>query len=276
MTVEGSETTPVAEAAAETVESDGQVEAPATDEAVEEAPSGESSQDEPREYEAPVDIDSLPAELQEHAKSLEKQFKAEFSRKSAALAEERSLKGFELYKALEDPEHQEAAFEQLAEALGYRLSGDEAEDGEGEEDVSSDEAEGELEEPEVRDPRVDDLLEERKAEQRERQRKAIKSHIDTHLDTYRESLGLEELPGAIADEITTRALAMTPGADGLPRVGAAIEAFEAAKDAAIELYLESKRAETPVVDGETAVEQLDTSTEAGRLRAADAVAARHV
>jgi hypothetical protein len=272
-------TTPAPAAEPAVAEPDqGQVAEPtAADEAgVEESAGAEPTEDEPG-YQAPIDIDSLPEDQQEFARSLEKRFKAEYSRKTAALAEQGSLKGFDLYKALEDPQTQEHAFEQLAKALGYTLTGDEEVEARVPEEAPDAEPEaGAAEDSPIRDPRVDDLLEERRAEARERQRSAIKSHIDSNLETYAESLGLDELPGAIADEIRTRALAMTPGQDGLPRVGAAIEAFEAAKEAAIELYLESKRAETPDVDGEAAVEQLDTSTEAGRLRAAEAVAARHV
>lgn len=134
--------------------------------------------------------------------------------------------GYKLVEALQNPDTQEQAFQQIADELGY----------------SVEELEDELEDLEnespAQDPRVDQLIAEREAEQQERYLDELETWVDGEIDKLAKAGGID----LTDDEKDLVFSALTPGNAGDPDVESAFKKVTGLRDAAVASYRKSKKA----------------------------------
>jgi hypothetical protein len=161
------------------------------------------------------------------------------------------------------------AINELAERYGF------IPDGDGDEPVElTPEQEALREQQEA----IAELKRAEEARTSEAQQARVRDHVFSAIDDYAEAQGLEadeELPEPITRAILAATLSVPQGQDGMPDVAAGIQLWRDAEQAAIERYVASKSGGTPDLGGSSGVEDIDTTTREGRLKAANAVAARH-
>jgi hypothetical protein len=221
-----------------------------------------------------IDLETVPEPVREQVSDYQKQIQADYTRKRQAEAERlrtvesEAAEARALMDRLNDESQALDVINELAERYGL---------------VPNDEIDHEDLTPEQETLReqqeaIAELRKAEEARQSEAQQHQIRDHVFSAIDDYAESLGLsadEDLPEPITRAILAATLAAPQGQDGLPDVAAGIQTWRDAEQAAIERYVASKSAGSPDLSGSSGVEDIDTSTREGRLRAANAVAARH-
>ncbi len=147
--------------------------------------------------------------------------------------------GYSLIEALQDETTQEQTFRDIADQLGYTV------------EELEDELE-ETEQQELRDPRVDQILEERDGERREAYLDGLESHVESRIDELAEEAGLE-----LDDEETDLIFAaLTPGDDG-PDVDGAFKRVTGIRTKGANSVFASKRKAPQVQSGSSASHQPD-------------------
>ena len=230
-----------------------------------EAPSTQPAPDADDSFASPLSIDELDEPLREPARRIEAQFKSAYTRARQADREE-TAEMREFWERLNDEERSEEAINELAAKFGF-------EPVEGDGDQPDTPAEGKPDGEALRDPRVDEILERQRQEEAAKAEQVVRSHISDGLMAYEEKIG-RELSEDESDAIVLQSLA-SRREDGLPDVDAAIARFEAIGARVVDAYVQSKSSGGPDVSGSSGTDKVDLSTQAARLKAAEAVAARH-
>lgn len=221
----------------------------------------------------------VPEDVRPHAERLQKQMQAALSRARAEDAEkvQRAERALELVDALNDPDNARSTLQELASRLGMTVA--EAEQAVAEATGEEGAEESDLEK-QVRELREAEEQRQTQAEKEANARRAAlaKEHVEDALDDLADARGVDELDPN-EEELVTLASVARRGADGLPDAKRAVELVEAIRAAAVDEYLKAKRKDAgdpaPAVAGSTGTGQHDTSTERGRLDAANKIAARH-
>ena len=211
-----------------------------------------------REATAPETTDTAEETAQEidYAKRYN-DLRPEYDRTTAELKEAKQAQ--QVIAALQSDDPQERAW--AADILGLEL--------EDEGDTPDEEGEDQF-----RDPRVDQILEEKQREQHEKQIAELEDHIDTTMESLAKAdkTPLEE---SEKEWIFARTLSLPPDEQGRPPVEKAYKEYRAVQDTWIKRYRESKRdAPTPPVPGQSGSTQVDLSDRKSRLARANEVAQR--
>jgi hypothetical protein len=244
-------------------------------------------------------LEDVPEEYREHVARYVKQVQGDYTRKTTSLAEQRREVEAEAarvadirqtFDKLESEETRDEGIRELVSKYGYTFEEAEAEAEAADETADTEGI------AEVRDPRVDQLLAERAAQQQQEQAEAqaiaeqekadtIMDHVDSSLQTYCENEGLVDDEGNLTlrpgqrRQIIAIAAALPRLEGDLPDMETAIAEYEAERSADLQAYLASKRSTVPDVSGSTGTESFDPRDPKQRLAAANRIAeaalARH-
>jgi hypothetical protein len=221
--------------------------------------------------EAPFKLEDAPEDVREYLQRMDRQYKAEFTRKTQELGRERSefeqerdrvKEALDLQARLSGDE--DTALEtlnELAERLGFEPNGQD--DQQARQPDPTDELRQRLE-----------RIEAGKAEEQlGNQRQLIRDHVEDAID---EMVGDGPKLGDVEREVIIGTAFALPAKGGLPDMEGAIVRFEALEAAAVERYLKSKGGSSIELPGGSGVEEFDTSTDAGRLAMANQIAERRL
>ncbi len=231
-------------------------------------------------------LEDVPDEYRDHVQKAYDQFRGDYSRKTAELAEQRKSLGglaerreeaenaLAFIRALNNEEQRETALKQLIAHVGedtvLDLLGIDLEDNGDDDDTAP------------ADKRVDELWEREQAREAEaaeaaeaERLKELESSIDEQIDRIAKDRKIELNDKARA-VLWSRVLDIPPNDDG-PQVQQAFDDVFGLRDEWIKSYRDSKRDPGQVpVSGSSASPSTDLSDEKGRLAAALAVANRHL
>jgi len=231
----------------------------------EEAGTSEGSEDEVDAF-TDVDLESLS----EEERGRYEQMQADYTRKTQALAEQRteleSVQSFVTDLVADEPSEEQAAmqeqvFRALAERLGYELEGDD--------EATGDDAEEGDDEPEFRDPRVDALLAEREAEaeaKRAEQYEARLDEVETEIEDGLKGLAKKDGVDLTDDELGLlfdATLALPPVDGDKPDIAGAYKRLTTVLNVNKKRWIDSKKAD-PAPGGDAGAEKPDLSTPEGR------------
>lgn len=184
----------------------------------------------------------------------------EFDRTKAELKQASQYQ--QVVEALQSDDPQERAW--AADILGLEFDGEEDDDGP---DDEGDE--------EFRDPRVDQLLQEKQEQEREQYLASLEQSIDSQIDALDKEHKVD-LDDDEKEVIFAVALSLPPGEDGQPDVKTAFTKFTGIADNRIKKYRESKKGapSPPAAGGSPGSSQVDLSDRRSRLDYANQVAER--
>lgn len=227
------------------------------------APSPGEETSAPEFFNENFDPTSLPDELQ----PAYKQMQGAFTKKTQEIAEQRkaaeSAQAF--FTALNDPEQRSDAIRWLAENYGeeavYEALGL---------DVSEDEEPEDNTDDRFRDPRVDELLQEREQQKQAAQQEAQLAHIEKLVDAQfaevAKAAGYEldedEQQAILADAISS----FPPGPDGAPQVKAAFERHQRIWEKRQKKWIESKQGHNPAPTGQPGQPKFDIRDRDERIK----------
>ena len=243
------------------------IDAPAVDSGTSE-PTPEAALD------APFSLEDVDESYRSDVERYAKQLQGAYTRKTQSLADERAelkqlktLQG-ELYS--DDPEKRDAALSTLLDDLGYEIDGNEAPEGDYEEYVDP------VDELKARIDRMETEKVTQQAEQQELD--AVEAQVtfaEQSLTAYEQKTPLTETARLA---IVTYAGSLPRQENGLPDMESAIALWESDRAEAVEGYLKTKRNAEPAPDlsGSTGTDQVNLSSRANRLQAAEAAAERAI
>lgn len=270
-----------------------------------EAPAAAPAEAGDQGFDAPFNINDVPAEYREHVERYQKQLQGAFTQKTQELSTERSQLGewVERLQILngDDREAKIALYNELLDPLGFELPSGEADEefDDGTQPPAGDaELVGEAPEGSQLPPELTEALEflmgrelQRAAQERTQQEDTARENLTTHvegaLEKFGQGRGYEagedgkpQIPGHVRDAILSRAIALPKGADGMPDMTSAIAAYEAWEAAAVQEYVNRKGGATPAVPDASGVtgqtQQFDLSTDEGRRQKALSIVGRHL
>lgn len=101
--------------------------------------------------------------------------------------------------------------------------------------------------------------------------RVVKQHVDDGIKSYGDDVSED------TRELLTFTALSNRGEGGLPDIERAVELVQAHDAAVIDRFIKSKQGEdAPDLSGGSGIAVEDTSTEAGRLKAAERIAAKHL
>jgi len=223
------------------------------------APSPATEGDGPDE-DNPFRLEDVPEEAREHVERLQRQMQSTLSRARARDKEkvQAAEDALALVDALNDDETAADTLRDLASRLNMTVA------------EAREMVEGEQHDDGLKKDVEELKSREDKRLQDERVR-VVKQHVEEGIERYGDDISDD------TRELLTFTALSNRGEGGLPDIERAVELVQAHDAAVIDRFIKSKQGEdAPDLSGGTGIAAEDTSTEAGRLRAAEAIAARHL